>query len=362
MRNFNNIKPYKPGKPIEEVKRALQLEEVYKLASNEIPFVPAYIRKAVIKEIENINRYPEGGSFYLRELVAKKHKVKPEQVVFGNGSDEVIALAITAACAPGDEIVISDPTFLVYEIQALVRGAKVVKIPAKNYRYDLDAMAKVITEKTKIVIIANPDNPSGTYCTPKEIKAFLEKIPRSVLVFFDEAYFEFAQADFPDSLKLLNERGNIIFSRTFSKVYALAGVRLGYGITSEEIANILNTIREPFNINRFAQVAGIAALKDKNFVKKMIAFNNREKERFYKEFDRLGVEYVKSATNFIMVKWGTDTTKLNDYLLKNGLIIRELKGWGLAGYFRVTTGLPKENMKFIKCLSSYLSKTKGDRE
>jgi histidinol-phosphate aminotransferase len=353
MRDFSNINPYKPGKPIEEVKRALGLKEVYKLASNEIPFVPSYIKKAVLAEIENINRYPEGGSFYLRELIAKKHGVKPEQIVFGNGSDEVIALAITAAVAPGDEVIISHPTFLVYEIQALVRMACVTRVPFKNCKYDLEAMAAAVTEKTKIVIIANPDNPTGTYCTLNEIESFLGKIPKSVLVFFDEAYFEFAPKGFPDSLKILNRRGNIIFSRTFSKAFGLAGVRLGYGISTPEIAAVLNNIREPFNINRFAQVAAIAALRDKTFVKKVVAYNNKEKAYFYKELDRLKITYVKSATNFIMIDFKGDTTALNDYLLKNGVIIRELKGWGLPGFFRVTTGLHKENIKFIDCLKKY---------
>jgi len=353
MRDFSKITPYKPGKPIEEVKRALKLKEVYKLASNEVPFPPAYINKAIARELKNINRYPEGGSFYLRELVAKKHGVKPEQIVFGNGSDEVIALAITAACAPGDEIVISDPTFLVYEIQALVRGARVTKVPFKNYKYDLEAMAKVISDKTKIVVIANPDNPTGTYCKAQEIEAFLSRIPKSVLVFLDEAYFEFAPKDFPDNLKSLNQRGNIIFSRTFSKIYALAGARLGYGISTVEIAETLNKIREPFNINRFAQTCGIAALKDKSFVKKALSHNNKEMAYLYKELDKLGVDYVKSATNFIMINLKRDTTALNDFLLKNGVIIRELKGWGVPSHFRVTAGLHKENVKFINCLKQY---------
>jgi histidinol-phosphate aminotransferase len=356
MRNFDNIIPYKPGKPIEEVKRALKLREVYKLASNELPVPPAYINKAVVSELKNINRYPEGGSFYLRELVAKKHGVKPEQIVFGNGSDEVIALAITAAVNPGDEIVISHPTFLVYEIQALVRGAKVTKVAFKDYRYDLDAMVSVISENTKIVIIANPDNPTGTYCSAKDIEEFLAKIPKSVLVFLDEAYFEFAPKDFPDSLKLLNTRGNIIFSRTFSKAYGLAGVRLGYGISTPEIASVLNKIREPFNINRFAQVCGIAALKNKNFVKAAVGFNNKEKQYFYAALNKMSLEYVESATNFIMINLKRDTALLNEYLLKKGVIIRELKGWGLSNFFRVTVGLHKENAKFIKCLTEYLNK------
>ncbi|MDD4954553.1 MAG: histidinol-phosphate transaminase [Candidatus Omnitrophica bacterium] len=353
-KGLDKITPYEPGKPIEEVKRALGLKEVYKLASNEIPFTPDYIRKAVSKEVKNINRYPEGSSFYLRKNLALKLKVKESQLVFGNGSDELITLILRATIEDNDEVIIGYPTFLVYEIQAAVCGAKIIKVPLYNLRYDLRSMAKRVTGKTKIIFIANPDNPTGTYVNQEEVRSFLKSIPKSVLVVFDEAYFEFAPSDFPKTFDFLKKRGNIVITRTFSKVYGLAGLRIGYAVTTEKIAGVLNKIREPFNINRFAQVAALAAVKNDKFMKATRTYVLREKGYLYRELKRLNVTFGKSATNFVLIDFKKDTGRLNNYLLKKGIIVRPLTGWGLKNYFRVTAGFHKENVKFIKCLASYL--------
>ncbi len=353
-RALAKVNCYQPGKPIEEVKRALGLGEVYKLASNENPFIPFYIRKAINAELKNINRYPESSSFYLRKKLAKKLKINPGQLVFGNGSDELITLTLRAFVEKGDEVVVSCPTFLIYEIQARISGAKVLRVPANNLRYDLERMAGKISRKTKVVFIANPDNPTGTYLTAKEVGRFLAKIPKGVLVFFDEAYAEFAPKDFPKSLEILKKRPNTIIAKTFSKAYGLAGLRIGYGITSKEIAGILNKIREPFNINRFAQVAAEAALDNQNFLKKIISHVKREKRYLYRELKKYSLSFGESATNFVVVDFKKDTGKLCNYLLRKGVIIRELKGWGLPRYFRVTVGLRKENKKFIKYLREYV--------
>lgn len=352
---LNKITPYEPGKPIEEVKRALGLKEVYKLASNEIPFVPVYIKKAISEEIKNINRYPEGSCFYLRKSLAAKLKIKESQIVFGNGSDELITLILRAAIEKGDEVIISYPTFLIYEIQSAVFGAKIVKVPLRNLRYDLASIAEKVTGKTKIIFIANPDNPTGTYVAQNEVETFLKSIPKNILVVFDEAYFEFAPSDFPKTLNLLKKRGNIVITRTFSKVYGLAGLRIGYAITTEKIAGVLNKIREPFNINRFAQVAALAAVRNDKFLKKIRAYVLNEKEYLYNELRRLNVSFRESATNFVLVDFGKDTTTLNKYFLKKGIIVRPLSGWGLKNYFRVTVGLRKENKKFITCFEKYLN-------
>jgi len=354
-KGLNKITPYEPGKPIEEVKRALGLKEVYKLASNEIPFAPDYIKKAVYKEINNINRYPEGSCFYLRKILAAKLKVKESQIVFGNGSDEIITITLRATIEDKDEVIIGHPTFLVYGIQAAVCGAKIIRVPLRNMRYDLDTMAKKVTKKTKVIFIANPDNPTGTYVAQKEVEKFLKSIPKNILVFFDEAYFDFAPSDFPKTFDFLKKRGNIIISRTFSKVYGLAGLRVGYAVTTEAIASMLNTIREPFNINRFAQVAASAAVKNDKFLKKTRSYILNEKEYLYKELRRLNVSFLESATNFVLIDFKKDTSKLNNYLLKKGIIVRTLSGWGLKNYFRVTAGLHKENEKFIKCFKNYLN-------
>jgi histidinol-phosphate aminotransferase len=349
-----NINPYKPGKPIEEVKRALGLSTVYKLASNEIPFVGPFLEVAFKKEAKNMARYPEATSFYLRDLLSKRLNVGKDNIVLGNGSDEIITLALRAIIDKGDEVIVAYPTFLIYELQAKIYGAKVTRVPLKDLRYSLEAIAAKVSKKTKIIFIANPDNPTGSYLNYKEIKEFLSKIPKDIVVFFDEAYYEFAPADFPRSLELLKKRGNIIIARTFSKAYGLAGLRIGYGITTKECADVLNSIREPFNVNRFAQAAACEALKNKSFVSQVVSYINKEKDYLYKELDICGLTYTKSATNFILVDFKEDTQNLFDYLLKKGIIVRALSGWGLPNFFRVTVGLEKENKAFIKYLKNYL--------
>ncbi|MFA7677405.1 MAG: histidinol-phosphate transaminase [Candidatus Omnitrophota bacterium] len=352
---LDKIAAYKPGRPIEEVKRLFGLKDVYKLASNEIASFPDYARKALIGELKNINRYPQGDCFYLRETLAGKLKVDKERLIFGNGSDEVIALALRALVNKGDEVIVAYPTFLVYEIQAKIHSARVIRVPLKGLRYDLEGILSKINKKTKIIFIANPDNPTGTYLNQKEIGSFLKKVPANVLVYLDEAYFEFAPSDFPKSIDFLNKRKNLIISRTFSKIYGLAGLRIGYGITSKELAGVLNRIRDPFNVNRFAQVAAIAALKNNSFIKKVLSDTAKEKKYLYTELNKAGLDFIKSATNFVLVKFVGNTEKLAKYLLRQGVIIRELKGWGLNDFFRVTLGTHKENRRFIEALKAFLS-------
>lgn len=355
-KELKKINNYKPGKPIEEVKRTLKIEKVYKLASNEIPFCPLYLRRTINKELNNINRYPESSCFYLRQKLSKRLGVREEQLVFGNGSDELITLCLRAAISSGDEVIVAYPTFLIYEIQARIQNAKIVKVPLENYRYSLNKIAERINKNTKIIFIANPDNPTGTYLKHNEIKSFLKNIPKRVLVFFDEAYFEFAPSDFPQTLEFLKQRGNILIARTFSKAYGLAGLRVGYGITTKEIANCLNKIREPFNINRFAQVSAVSALENISFSKKIIEYINKEKKYLYQELKKCNLTFLESATNFILVNFKKDASFLCDYLLRQGVIIRDLKSWGLKNCFRVTIGLHKENKKFIVLLRDYLKK------
>ncbi|MFH1772202.1 MAG: histidinol-phosphate transaminase [Candidatus Omnitrophota bacterium] len=351
---LNNVKPYIPGVPVEEVKRSYGLNQIYKLASNEIPFAPLYLNKVLKKELASINRYPESGCFYLRKALAKKLKVSGNQLVFGNGSDEIITLSVRAFVGKGDEVVVAYPTFLIYEIQSEIQGASIVKVPLKNMSYDLDKIAEKVTKKTKIVFIANPDNPTGSYIRRDAFDEFINNIPRGVLVFCDEAYFEFAPGDFPRTIELLKKRENLIVTRTFSKAYGLAGLRIGYAITTEEIAGYLNKVREPFNVNRFSQSLALEALENKDFLKKVVGYVNKEKKFLYAKLGRLKLCFFDSATNFILVDFKTDATGLYNYLLRRGVIIRAMKGWGLPNFFRVTLGLRKENQKFISLLSDYL--------
>jgi len=355
-KDLDELQGYQPGKPVEEVKRMLGLDKVHKLASNEIPFFPSYIRKAVNLETKNINRYPESGSFYLRKALASKLRVNEDQLIFGNGSDELITLSLRVFVKPGEEIIVAYPAFLIYEVQAKVQGAKIRRVPLKNFCYCLDSMAKAVNKKTKIIFITNPDNPTGSYLTHSKIKDFLSKIPDTVLVFFDEAYFEFAPANRARTLDLLRLRKNVLVTRTFSKAYGLAGLRIGYGVTTSKIASIFNKVREPFNINRFAQVAAVEALKNKDFLRKVISHVNKEKKYLYQELKKCGVSFTKSATNFILVDFKEDTSSVYDYLLKNGIIIRELKEWGLINFFRITVGYHSANKKFIQHLKKYIGR------
>lgn len=347
-----NIKPYVPGKPIEEVKRELGLKQVIKLASNENPYGPSSkVLKSIREAARSLNRYPDGDCYYLRSALAKRLKVKTQQIIFGNGSDELIVLAVRAFVKPGDEVIIAKPSFLIYDIASRIVGAKIKAIPLVNFKYNLDAMKKAITRKTKIIFLGNPDNPAGTYFTDKEMKAFIKGIRKDVLIFIDEAYFEYVRSkDYVDSLKLIKNNKNIIVTRTFSKMYGLAGLRIGYGIGNAELIGYLNRIREPFNVNSLAQVAALACLKDQAYYKNVAKKIERERKFLYMELDRLGYGYEISWTNFILVKVSGDSKSVCRKLLKKGVIVRDMSFWKMKNYIRITIGTHNENKKLISVL------------
>ena len=351
-----NIKAYQPGKPIEEVKRELGLKNIIKMASNENPFgASPKALDAIKKYLPNINRYPEGGCFYLRQALSKKLKVKPEQLVFGNGSDELIVLALKAFVEEGDEVVVASPTFLIYEIASKIQGAKIKTVPMRYFKYDMKAMKKAITKNTKIVFIANPDNPNGTYVTRYELEVFLQGLSDNVLVFIDEAYADFVEEkDYFSGLNYIS-KGNVIVTRSFSKSYGLAGLRIGYGVSNPEIIKYIESVREPFNVNSVAQVAAVAALKDRNFLSKVKKMTQKGKKYLYSEFNKLGLRYVPSVTNFVLFEVGKDASQVARKLLKKGIIIRSMKVWGLDTFLRVTVGKEKENKRFIKILKKIIS-------
>ncbi len=354
------IKPYVPGKPIEEVKREFGLKNVIKLASNENPYGPSpKVLKAISACAKTLNRYPDGACFELRQEVAKRLKVGADQLVFGCGSDEVIVLALRAFINEGDEVVMAKPSFLVYSLASTLAGAKLVQIPLNGLRYDLVAMKKAVTPRTKIVFIGNPDNPSGQYPTKDEVAVFMKDLPESVIVFFDEAYFEFAakEKDYPDTLALLRAGRNVVVARTFSKIYGLAGLRVGYGAASLEVADLMNRAREPFNVTSLAQAAAVAALKDSAYYQKILKQLGRERDLLCKELEMLaakGVSFSKGCTNFIQVRTLIDSRALSPALIKKGIIVRDMSAWGLSNYIRVTIGTPAENKKFLKALKESL--------
>ncbi|NTV29589.1 MAG: histidinol-phosphate transaminase [Candidatus Omnitrophica bacterium] len=354
--NILKVKPYVPGKPIEEVKREFKLKSVIKLASNENPYGPSSkVLRAIATAGRSVNRYPDGGCYELRRELAKRLDVKPEQMVFGCGSDEVIVLALRAFVREGDEVVMAKPSFLVYSIASAAAGARLVEVPLRGLCYDLPAMKAAVTPKTKIVFIGNPDNPSGQYSTKAEVAAFLDGFPSDVLVFFDEAYFEYVRAeDYPDTLALLKSRRNIVVARTFSKLYGLAGLRIGYGVADVEVADLLNRAREPFNVTSVAQAAALAALKDRSYYKKILDETCRQREVVCTGLQKLGLECSRGATNFIQVRTSQDSSALAQALLKKGVIVRDMAVWGLKNYIRVSIGTPSENKRFLKALGEVI--------
>ncbi len=350
--NIQGITPYVPGKPIEELERELGISGSIKLASNENPLGPSTKAVASIKKaVEGLNRYPDGSGFYLSQALAKKYGVDLSQVILGNGSNELIELAVRTFVQPGEEIISADPSFVVYKMIAQAAGGTNVIVPCTNMRHDLDAMAGRITPKTKIVFIANPNNPTGTMNTKAEMDRFMAHVPDHVLVAVDEAYCEYVtHAEYPDSLDYLKEGRNILALRTFSKIYGLAGLRIGYGITTAAIAEMMNKVRQPFNTNSLGQIGALAALSDRKHVEKSIAINNEGKQYLYQSFGQLDVAFIPTETNFILFETALDGKEVYTALLKQGVIIRPMGGKRL----RVTIGLPEENKRFIAELEKIL--------
>jgi len=358
-KNILNVRNYTPGKPIEEVQREYGLKEVIKLASNENCLGPSpKALVAIKKNLKNINRYPDAASFYLKRKLSRSLGVKDSELVIGNGSDEIIVLAIKAFVEKGDEVVIAKPTFLIYEIASQVHDAVIKTVPLTGaFKYDLKAMREAVTPMTKIIFIANPDNPTGTYVTKGELEDFLRGLPRGLIVFLDEVYFEFAKAsfkDYPNGTDYLKGRPGLIVARSFSKAYGLAGLRVGYGIAGEEVVSCMEKVREPFNVNLLAQAAALEAIDDRAFLKRSLGHVVREKRFLYSAFDKMGFEYVSSATNFVMVDVKVDCKKVFEGLLKIGVIVRDMKTWGFDTHIRVTVGTRAENRKFVAALKRVL--------
>jgi histidinol-phosphate aminotransferase len=350
------IKPYKPGKPIEEVKREFGLRKIVKLASNENTLGPSpRALKALRDYLPKIYLYPEDSCFYLKRELARKLKVKMENLIVGNGSDEIMELIPKTFLNPKEEVIYGHPSFLIYETVIRIMSGKPVPVPLKDYTYDLKGILRAITKKTKIIFICNPNNPTGTMLNEKEIRTFLKRVPERIIVVFDEAYFDYVvRRDFPDSIKLLKKYRNIIILRTFAKISGLAGLRIGYGIAQEEVIALLSKIRLPFNVNSLAQAAALASLSDAEQVKKTKRMNRQGKRFLYAAFKDLGLEYVPTQTNFILINLKKNGKKIYQELLRKGIIVREMNAWGLNNYLRLTIGREEENERFIQTLKKVL--------
>jgi histidinol-phosphate aminotransferase len=353
---LENINPYVPGKPIEEVERELGLSDVVKMASNENPLGPSpKAVKAITDYLHRISLYPDGNGFYLKQDLARYLGLDVKNIILGNGADELIILVGLAYLNPGDEIIMAQPSFSEYDFSARLMDAVPVRVPCKDFRHDLDAIAAAITEKTKIIYICNPNNPTGTIVTQEEVEKFLDKVPSEILVVFDEAYYEFVDDEsYAQSIGFLNKGFNILILRTFSKIFGLAGLRVGYGLADEGVISDLNTVREPFNVNSVAQVAARAALDDLEHIEAVKVVNRKGKEYLAAEFKRMGLSYVPTEANFLFVEVGVDSKELFQMMLRKGVIVRTGDIFGYPKYIRVTIDTEDHNIRFIKALEECL--------
>ena len=350
------IAPYEPGKPIEELERELGIAHPIKLASNENPLAPSdRVQRAIVAALPSLNRYPDGGGFYLRQALAKRHGVSQDQVILGNGSNELIELLVRTFLKPGDEAVVPHPSFPFYPMIVQAAGGIRVMVMLKDHRLDLDAMARAITPLTKVVFIANPNNPTATIVTASEVEHFMSRLPPRTIVIFDEAYTEFSQGpDFPNTLDLVKEGRKVVVLRTFSKATSLAGLRVGYGIADADAVALMNRIRQPFNVNSLAQVAALAAIEDEAHVLECVRMIEAGRHYLYDEFKRLGIAYVPSRANFILVDVGRSASDIYQKLLHEGVIVRPLTPFGMETALRITVGTPDENRRLVKGLRTVL--------
>jgi histidinol-phosphate aminotransferase len=348
---IRSLIPYEPGKPIEEVEREYGISGSVKLASNENPLGPSPRALAVLRErLPELHLYPDGDCFYLKRALAQKLGVQPDRLIFGNGSNEIIELAARTFMRPGDEAVMAEQAFVVYELIVQAVGGKRKTVPLKNFTHDLAAIADAVTPQTRLVFLANPNNPTGTIYRRREWQAFLERISPDVLVIVDEAYFEYVEeADYPNSLDYHARHPAILTLRTFSKLYGLAGLRIGYGIGTKDVIALMQRVRQPFNVNAPAQWAALAALDDTEHVQRSLGVNQQGVKYLQTEFVRLGLSYVPSQANFILVRVGNGP-EVFQRLLQQGVIVRPMVGYKFPEHVRVTVGTMAQNQKLIGAL------------
>ena len=359
MKSFNvkapdyiyEINPYVPGKPIEEVEREKGIKNIVKLASNENPLGPSPLALKAIKAcLKNLNRYPDGSGFYLKQELVKIFNLKFENFILGNGSNELIDIAARTFCEKDENIVSPFPSFVAYYLAAEQLGIKLKISRLKDYSLDLDDIYELIDDKTKIVFISNPNNPTGTFFSNDKIINFIKKVKDGVLVVIDEAYIEYIGKSLVEDINIA-DFPNVLIIRTFSKVYGLAGLRVGYGIGHKDLISLMDRVREPFNVNSLSLSAAAAALKDKEYLEKVIAANETEKNYLYGEFKKIGIEFIETGANFILVKLkGQKAAEISEKLLDSGVIIRPMDRFGYGDMVRITVGTHKENVKLIKAL------------
>lgn len=352
------ISPYQPGKPISELAREMGLAEasIVKLASNENPLgIGERTRAAIEASLADIARYPDGNGFELKDALCRRYGVKMNQIVLGNGSNDILELAAGAFLGPDRDAVYAQHAFAVYPLATQAAGARGIEVPAKNFGHDLDAMLAAITPATRVIFIANPNNPTGTFVPGPELEVFLARVPAEVLVVLDEAYTEYlAPAQRYDAIAWLERFPNLLISRTFSKAYGLAGLRVGYGLGSPEVIDLLNRVRQPFNVTSVGLAAAAAALFDDDFLRRSFEMNLAGMAQLTEGFARLGLDWIPSAGNFVTFKVG-DGAKVNAGLLRQGVIVRPIGAYGMPEWLRVSIGLESENARFLEALPAALA-------
>jgi histidinol-phosphate aminotransferase len=354
---IEHLTPYPPGKPIEELERELGITGSIKLASNENPLGPSpKAMSAMRKNLTSAHRYPDGSCYYVRRKLAGKFGLPMEKIILGNGSNEIIRLVTHTFLLPGEEAILPVPTFLLYEKVVEALDGKVITIPLSHFSIDLQAILRAISPKTKIVFLSNPNNPTGKALNAEQISRFLDSVSPNVIVVIDEAYIEFVtDPRVTSAIELLKSHPGLVVLRTFSKAYGLAGLRIGYGFASEASIEGMNLVRQPFNVNYLAQVAALAALDDDTFVNKTRDLTRKGLEFLYSQLTRLGLEYVTTQTNFLLIKTPLGADETYRRMLTQGVIVRSMEGFGLGDYIRVNVGLPEENKRLINTLQKIIA-------
>lgn len=353
----SRLQPYSPGKPVWEVQREYGLERVVKLASNENPLGPSPKAVTAMREaLAELHRYPDAGFRELQGALAAHHGVDPAQIVVGNGADEAIKLIAEAFVEAGDEVIVPSPSFTEYEFTGLLMGASVVQVPLSGgFTYDVEAIVGAVTPRTKLVYVCTPNNPTGTYLTRAQLEELTARLPSRVLLIVDAAYAHFADAgDYCDGYELLRSGRRLAVLQTFSKIYGLAGIRVGYAVSAPDVIEAMLRVKEPFNVNALAQTAAIAALTDTEHVERTRELVAAERKRLYRELDRLGLAYTESMSNFVLIRLGPEAKELYEALLRGGVIVRYAAVWGLPEYVRISVGTSEENGFFLQRLSELL--------
>lgn len=352
------LSAYQSGKPIEELERELGIKNIIKLASNENPTGFSELAKtSMLNHVAHLTRYPDGNGFELKQKIAQKCGVNTACITLGNGSSDILDFVVKAFLSEGDEAIYSIHAFVVYQLLIQAVGAKGVAAPAKNWGHDLAAMQAAITDKTKLIFIANPNNPTGTWLTRDEIRAFLVQVPSHIIVVLDEAYFEYVEEDaYGSGLELLSEFSNVLVTRTFSKIYGLAGLRVGYGIAGRDITDVLNRVRPPFNVNSLALVAACAMLEDIKYEENSRALNTQGLRFLEQSFDALAIKYIPSVGNFISFDVQQSAMPVYEALLREGIIVRPIGVYAMPQHLRVSVGTLAENKRFIDALKIVLQK------